>query len=153
MTTRFRVTPTFFLALLALFFALGGSAFALGQRSALPQARCAQGAIRGVLEVTGQPSKGMAGLPGDFTAGRSYFGRVFNCVGGPVLARRLSRGVYQVRFVANPGTSAVVSGMTGDPETGGAVGADIRRNADGIFTITLGDHTQLTDVPFTVVLF
>jgi hypothetical protein len=147
-----RISPAFGIALLALFFALGGSAFALGERSA-PQARCAQGAVRGILEVTGQPSKGVANLPDQFTSNRSYFGRVFNCVGGPVQARRVDRGVYQVRFVANPATAAIVSGMGGDPSTGGGVGADIGRNADGSFTVTLGDHTQLSDVPFTVVLF
>ncbi len=147
-----RVSPAMGVALVALFFALGGSAFALGERAA-PQPRCAQGAVRGILEVTGQPSKGVANLPDQFTATRSYFGRMFNCVRAPVLARRLSQGVYEVRFVANPATSALVSGMSGDPQVPGGVGADIGRNPDGSFRITLGSHGDLEDVPFTVVLF
>jgi len=146
-----RVSPALVVAGLALFLALGGSAFALGERS-VPQPRCAQGAIRGILEVTGQPGKGVANLPDQFTANRSYFGRAFNCTGTPVTARRLSRGVYQVRFIGNPATSAIVSGMAADPQTGGGVGADIGHNQDGSFTVTLGDHSDQEDVPFTVVL-
>ena len=145
-----RVSPATVIALLALFFALGGSAFAIGQRTA-PQARCAQGAVRGLVQVTGQPDKGPANMPDQFTADKSYFGRVFNC-GGAVQARRLSTGVYQVKFVGNSATAAIVSGMGGDP-TGGGVATDIGRNPDGSFTITEGSHTNEEDVPFTVVLF
>jgi len=145
-----RVRPATIIALLALFFALGGSAFAIGQRTA-PQARCAQGAVRGILQVTGQPDKGPANLPDQFTSDKSYFGRVFNC-GGAVEARRLNRGIYEVKFVGNPATVAIVSGMGGDP-TGGGVATDIGRNPDGSFTITEGSHTDEEDVPFTVVLF
>ncbi|HZT15355.1 MAG TPA: hypothetical protein VFA19_05355 [Gaiellaceae bacterium] len=151
MTKGIRVSPATGVALVALFFALGGSAFALGQRT-VPQARCAQGAVRGILEVTGQPSKGVANLPDQFTATRSYFGRVFNCVRGPVLARRVGQGVYEVRFVANPATTAIVSAMGADPQTGKGVGAAVGRNPDGSFRITLGDHDDLEDVPFVVVL-
>ena len=146
-----RVSPATIIALLALFFALGGSAFAIGQRTA-PQAKCAQGAVRGLAEITGQSSKGVANLPDQFTTDKSYFGRTFNCGGGAVQARRLSAGIYQVKFVGNSATSAIVSGMGGDP-TGGGVATDIGRNPDGSFTITEGGHTNEEDVPFTVVLF
>ena len=40
-----RPSPALFISLLALFFALGGTAFAIGQKST-PQARCQTGAIR-----------------------------------------------------------------------------------------------------------
>lgn len=142
-----RVSPATIIALLALFFALGGSAFAVGERTA-PQAKCAQGAVRGLAEITGQPSKGVANLPDQFTADKSYFGRTFNCGGGAVQARRLTDGVYDVRFVGNSATSALVSGMGAD-----GAGADISRSPDGSFHVTLGSHSAPEDVPFTIVLF
>lgn len=141
-----RLSPAMVVALVALFFALGGSAFALGTKTT-PQPRCAQGAVRGVLEVTGQPAKGVANLPDQFTSVRSYFGHVFNCNGGPVQARRLSTGVYDVRFVGNPAASAVASAMGGD-----ATAASVQRNSDGSFHVTLGGESELRDVPFTVVV-
>ena len=141
-----RLSPAPVVAVVALFFALGGSAFALGTRTA-PQPRCAQGAVRGVLEVTGQPSKGVANLPDRFTADRSYFGHVFNCTGGAVQARRLSTGVYDVKFVGNPAATAVASAMGGN-----AAAAAIQRNPDGSFHVTLGGESELEDVPFTVVV-
>jgi hypothetical protein len=149
MSNGIRIGPATALALLALFFALGGSAFALGTKVA-PQARCVQGAVRGLLEVTGQPSHGVANLPDQYTSDRSYFGRTFNCGGGAVQARRLSAGVYDVRFVGNAASSALVSGMGGD-----GAGADITRSPDGSFHVTLSGHGQPgpEDVPFTVVLF
>lgn len=142
-----RVSPATIIALLALFFALGGSAFALGQRTA-PQAKCAQGAVRGLAEITGQSSKGVANLPDQFTADKSYFGRTFNCGGGAVQARRLSTGVYQVKFVGNAATSAVGTAMGGN-----AAAVDVNRNPDGSFSVSVGFPDQLSDVPFTVVLF
>ena len=147
MRNGIRIGPTTVLALLALFFALGGSAFALGTKVA-PQPRCAQGAVRGVVEVTGQPGHGVGNLPDKYTSDRSYFGRVFNCGGGAVQARRTTAGDYDVRFVGNAAASALVSGMGGD-----GAGADVGRNPDGSFHVTLGGYDHPEDVPFTVVLF
>ena len=50
-----RITPTTVIALLALFFALGGSAVAVTE-AVRPQARCAPGAVRGFIAVNGDPS-------------------------------------------------------------------------------------------------
>ena len=61
---RLTTTPGTAIALLALFFALGGSAFAVGERIQSPsvaQQRCANGAVRGFASVTGDPSKGKPG--------------------------------------------------------------------------------------------
>ena len=58
------------IALLALFFALGGSALAVGehvQGPSVAQKRCANGSVRGIAVVTGIPSQGIANLPGNFT--------------------------------------------------------------------------------------
>ena len=71
------ITPGTVVALIALFFALGGSAYAIGERaqgSAVAQPRCANGAVRGIAVVTGSPSQGIANLPDSFTSAAGLFG-------------------------------------------------------------------------------
>lgn len=142
-----RLSPGLVVATLALFFAVGGSAFALGTKT-VPQARCAQGAVRGIVEVTGQTGHGVANIPDTYISTASYFGRKWSCSGGAVQARRLNTGVYDVKFVGNAATSALVSGQGGN-----AAGADIARSPDGSFHITLGTPDNPVDVPFTIVVF
>lgn len=43
-----RVSPALVISLVALFFALGGTAFAVGSKELSAQPRCAAGAIRGL---------------------------------------------------------------------------------------------------------
>lgn len=143
---KLRISPALVVSLVALFFALGGTAVAVTAR-AVPQARCAQGAVRGIVEVTGQPNKGVANVPDHYTSDKSYLGRVFNCGGGAVQVRRLTTGMYDVRFAGNPASSAVASGMGND-----APAAAIQRMPDGSFHLSLGTKDTLEDVPFTVVL-
>ena len=60
------VTPGTAIALVALFFALGGSAFAVGERiqsRSVAQQRCANGAVRGIATVTGIAGPGHGELP------------------------------------------------------------------------------------------
>ena len=92
---RQRVTPSFVLALTALFVALGGTAEAVVERVA-PQARCANGAVKGAVQVDADPN-----FPDNFTAARVRL--AFNCAGGGVQARRVAQGVYDVRFPLNSG--------------------------------------------------
>src|SRR5439155_391898 len=66
-------SPVLVVALLALFFALGGSAFAISQK-VKPQARCQAGAVRGIAIVTGQPNRGIGNVPDQFTTDKSFFG-------------------------------------------------------------------------------
>ena len=141
-----RLSPGLVVATLALFFAVGGSAFALGTKTA-PQARCAQGAVRGIVEVTGQSGHGVANIPDSYVSTASYFARKWSCSGGAVQVRRLSTGVYDLKFVGNAATSALVSGQ------GNAAGADVARSPDGSFHVTLGTPANPVDVPFTVVVF
>ena len=145
--SKVKVSPALVVALLALFFALGGSAFALTKKPA-PQARCAQGAVRGIAEVTGQPDKGPANIPDQFTSTASYFGRAFNCSGGGVQARRLTTGVYEVRFPGNAASTAIASAQGTD-----AAGAAVQRLPNGAFHITIGDPRQLEDEAFSIVAF
>lgn len=123
------LSPSTVLALVALFFALGGSAFAVGERlqaGTAAQQRCANGAVRGVAVVTGDPSRGMANLPDRLSGAAVLFARRFNCTGKGVQVRRTGIGVYEVRFVGNAAPTALASGLGGgyasaDPASGGVI--------------------------------
>lgn len=108
------ITPGTAIALLALFFALGGSAFAVGERvssASVAQQRCSNGAIRGIAYVTGNPTMGIANIGGTFTSAGVVFGRKFNCNGKAIQVRRVSLGVFEIRFVGNLASSAIASGV------------------------------------------
>ena len=133
MRTRRRptITPASALALVALFFALGGSAFAVGERiqpASANQQRCANGAVRGVAVVTGNPAIGIANIPDRFTSAANVFNRRFNCTGRAIEVRRTAIGVFEVRFVGNAATTALVGGLGG-----GYASADPARG--GVFTV------------------
>lgn len=138
------------IALAALFFAAGGSTLALAakKKPPAPQARCAVGSVRAIAEITGQSGHGVANLPGAYTTDASFFGQRFSCTGGAIQAERLDKGDYYVRFVGNPAATAVVSGMGNPP-----VAANVQRQADGTFHVTLGTPTQPYDAEFVIVAF
>ena len=146
---HFAPTPGTALALVALFFALGGSAFAVGQRvdSALaPQPRCANGAVRGIAAVTGNPSSGAANIPDKFTGTSSLFARKFNCTGRATQVRRIEAGVFEVRFVGISGASAVASAPNDSL-------VSVEPTAGGAFKVTIhpAGRDDRVDLPFTVV--
>jgi hypothetical protein len=147
--TRLSITPGTAIALVALFFALGGSAFAVGERMpgpAVAQQRCANGAVRGIATVTGDPSKGIANVPDQFSGAAVLFARKFNCTGRAVQVRRTEIGVYEVRFVNNAAASAVASGF-------GLFSATVEPLAPGTFRVRVQDvgRADENDGPFTVV--
>lgn len=144
--SRLRISPALVVSLLALFFALGGSAFALSNKIS-PQPRCAQGAVRGVVEVLGQADKGVANVPAEWTSSTSYLGRHFNCTGHAIQIKRSDRGTYYVKFVGNGASSGVASAWGPDPN-----GADVNRQPDGSFQVIVGSHSTPTDEPFTLVV-
>jgi len=134
------------IALLALFFALGGSAFAVTKKLA-PQPRCATGAVRAIVEVTGAPDKSAANIPDQYTSSPAQFGRRFSCGGAPMV-KRVDRGIYSVKLPANSATSAVASAWGSDP-----AGATVARQPDGSFLVSIGSHSTPTDESFTLVAF
>jgi hypothetical protein len=140
----FRPTPATLIAGAALFFALGGSAVAVSQ-AVKPQARCANGAIRGVAAVTGGGS-GVANIPDQFSANKALFARSFNCAGGAVQVRRVQAGIFEVRFVGNGAAHALA-----DP-SGHALAA-AEPVAGGAFRVSLyvAGHDDPADVAFVVV--
>lgn len=149
-TRRFSMTPGTALGVIALFFALGGSALAVGERIQSPsvaQQRCTNGAVRGVANVTGNPSQGIANIPDNFTSAGSLFARKFNCTGKAVQVRRVETGVYEVRFVGIAGASGVGS-ATGDAS------ATVEPAAGGAFKVTMhpAGRDDRVDLPFTIVV-
>lgn len=148
--SRISITPGTAIAVVALFFALGGSAFAVGERIQAPsvaQQRCTNGAVRGVATVTGVPSQGIANVPDRFTGAGNLFARRFNCTGKAVQVRRVETGVFEVRFVGISGVSAVASAFADD------VYATVRNGSGGSFIVTMhpAGRDDRVDVPFTVV--
>lgn len=147
---RHSITPGTGIALIALFFALGGSALAVGERIQSPsvaQQRCANGAVRGIATVTGIASQGMANVPDRFTAAGNLFARKFNCTGKAVQVRRVEAGVFEVRFVGVSGASAVGSAVSDDAY------ATVRNGAGGAFVVTMhpAGRDDRADLAFTLV--
>jgi hypothetical protein len=149
-TRRFAaITPGTVIALVALFFALGGTAFAVGERvqgATVAQQRCANGAVRGVAHVTGGPS-GVANIPGQFTGTGALFGRKFNCTGRAVQVRRIGIGNYEVRFVGNGAPNAVGGGVAGSQVIADWI-------APGTFRVATfpAGRASLEDLNFIIVL-
>ena len=147
---RHSITPGTGIALIALFFALGGSALAVGERIQSPsvaQQRCANGAVRGIATVTGVAGQGMANVPDRFTAAGNLFARKFNCTGKAVQVRRAEAGVFEVRFVGVSGASAVGSAVSDDAY------ATVRNGAGGAFVVTMhpAGRDDRADLAFTLV--
>ncbi len=138
-----RVSPTTAIAVIALFFALGGSAVAVTE-AVRPQARCQPGAVRGFIAVNGDPTKGIANLPDQFTSAKPAIGARFNCAGAAPQARRVNAGVYEVRF---PGNAAQVATASASAET------TIAPVGGGVFRINLWvpGRQDAIDTPFQVV--
>jgi hypothetical protein len=144
--TRVSLTPGAAVALVALFFALGGSAFAVGERTsdaaAGAQRACSQGNVRGVAHVTGA-----ANVPAAFTGANAMFSRRFNCTGRAVQVRRLGIGSYEVRFVGNPAPTAIGNGGSG-------VQASAERVGPGLYRVSVypSGRADPADFPFVILL-
>ena len=140
-----RITPTTVIALLALFFALGGSAVAVTE-AVRPQARCAPGAVRGFIAVNGDPTKGIANIGDQYTSARPAVGVRFNCAGAAPQERRVNTGVYEVRFPGNGAQVALASA--------GAAETTFAALGGGVFRVSLWvpGRQDAVDTPFQVVI-
>ncbi|HEY3962063.1 MAG TPA: hypothetical protein VGL84_06010 [Gaiellaceae bacterium] len=151
--SRFRITPALGVAVVALFFAVGGSAFAFASKTA-PQIHCGVGSVRGVATVVGLPKKGVGNIADTFSSNAQLFSQRFNCGGGAISVLRLDTGVYQVLFAKNPAATAVASATSDD-----GASASVSRQTNGSFQVTIWGHETKTNAPvpedadFTVVLF
>jgi hypothetical protein len=132
-------SPALVVALTALFFALGGSAFALGQR-ALARG-CGAGNVRGTVHLHAAQS-----FPDRYTS-RGTTGR-YSCSGRGVQAKRVDVGVYDVRFPGNPGSVAVATPVASVPLT-----LTWTRQGDGAFRVfvrNLGGGSVEADFALTL---
>jgi hypothetical protein len=154
---RFRPSPALFISLTALFFALGGTAFAVGEKVA-PQARCQTGAVRGIAVVNaGQAGLDLSGLSNTYNDNPSFFGYRWSCASGDISIRKpYGFNGIEIQFSGNPAQVAVLqSNNLGIPNAG-----SVQRGSDGGFYITMGgSNTGVAgpwevqwNVPFTIVL-
>ena len=111
-----RLSPALVLSAVALFFAIGGSAFAVGQRVGVAQPKCANGAVKGFAYVTGDPRIGIQNIPDAFTSNARLFSSRFDCAGAAVQVRR-DRDSFVIRFNGIVGRTALVSGIGSNPQT------------------------------------
>ena len=116
-------SPALVLALAALFFALGGSALAVGRGGRAALARCSAGTVRGTAHVDASQA-----FPDRYT--RRGVSGAYNCARRGVQAKRVDVGVYDVRFPGNPGSVAVATPTASQPLT-----IVWSRQADGAFRV------------------
>lgn len=145
---RLTITPGTAIGIIALFFALGGSAFAVGERiqgASVAQQRCTNGAVRGIAVVTGNPAAGMANFSDAFTS--VGISRKFNCTRRAVQAKRVEVGVFDVRFVG-------ISGASGVGSAAGDIYATVQALPDGVFRVTMhpAGRDDRIDVAFTLIV-
>ena len=143
------IRPGTAIAVLALFFALGGSALAVGERvqgASATQRRCSEGAVRGVAMVTGS-SAGVGSVPSAFTTAKALFARRFNCSGKPIQVRRTSIGVFEVRFVGNAAGTGLANGF-------GDAYAVVDLLPGGVFRVSVhpAGRDDPADQPFVIVV-
>ena len=151
MPRKLRPSPALVVAAVALFFAVGGSAFAVVGRTEAAQPRCSPGAVRGIAYVTGNPLKGIANMPDSFSSASNLFGYRWNCSGGAISVRKNGNG-FDVKFGNNAATVGLGTAVVSD---GGAVA--VMRNPDGSFHVApAGDVPNANfryrnDMPFVIV--
>jgi hypothetical protein len=153
-----RLSPAMIVSLLALFFALGGSAFAVGSNALSAQPRCAAGAVRGIALVTGAKTDISSLSSSTYTSASSLFGYRWSCTGGAILVRKAAGvlGGVDVKFAGNPSTVAIVSSAA----SGTANGGSVSRQPDGSFRVVMGGSGVTApgqwqpqwNVPFVIVL-
>lgn len=110
-----RPSPALVLSATALFFAIGGSAFAVGEKVGAAQPRCTNGAVKGFAYVTGDPTIGIQNMPDTFTGNARLFSARFDCAAAAVLVRR-DRDTFVIKFNGITGRTALVSGIGSNPQ-------------------------------------
>ena len=125
-----RPSPALVISALALFFAVGGSAFAVGERLGVAQQRCVNGAVKGFAYVTGDPAVGIQNMSETYSSNPRLFSARFDCAGAAIQVRRVG-DAFQIKFNGIAGRSALVSGVGANPET-----KTVTAHPDGSYRIT-----------------
>jgi hypothetical protein len=138
-----RITPSMVVAALALFAALGGSAFAVGSRTA--KLGCTNGAAKAYVTVDVEHLTGS--FPTSYSSDAKWFSRRYSC-NGRAAEIRGDKNFFYVRF---PGLApgAPISGSL--TSTGGYTAISIQ--SDGSYKIGTWDSTgNPTARGFTLVI-
>jgi hypothetical protein len=109
-----RITPSLVIALLALFFAIGGSAPAV-DRAARPVLRCGNGSIKAYASIDLDRFAGA--FPTQFSSSPKLFATRWVCNGATVSARNAGPGIYEVRFPGITSRMVVVSSLSPYPSS------------------------------------
>ncbi|HEY8030759.1 MAG TPA: hypothetical protein VIE38_14795 [Gaiellaceae bacterium] len=150
-------SPALIVSFVALFFALGGSAYAIGSKAFSAQPRCATGAVRGIALITGAKTDISSLSSSNYTSAPSLFGYRWSCSGGAILVRKAAGvlGGVDVKFSGNPSSIAIVSSAASGTPYGGSVS----RQPDGSFRVVIGGAVGTPgqfeaqwNVPFVIVL-
>ena len=141
------ISPSTAISLVALFFALGGSAFAVGHGSSAAQPRCATGAVRGIATVTGEPSAGIANVGDQFTSRKALFSRRFNCTGGARPGATHGSGCLRGAFRRERRPRRLAASV-------GDAYADVEPVGGGVFRVSIhpAGRDDLSDRTFTIVV-
>jgi hypothetical protein len=138
--SRFGVSPSFAVAVLALFFAVGGTATAF--KGATPKNRCPAGSVKAIAIVTGNPAEGIENLPPAFSGAANLFSYRWSCSGAPatIQIRKSTRETgapgyrgFDIRFTGNPG-KVVLANAAGDTPIAASAGPV----AEGFFHVSTG---------------
>jgi hypothetical protein len=138
-----RVTPSMVVAVVALFAALGGSAFAVGNRSA--KLGCTAGAAKAYITVDVEHFVGS--FPQSFSSSPKLFARRYSCNGRAPEARGTPNGI-EIRF---PGLAAGAPVVGTLASTGGFASVSITN--EGVYRIqTFDPGGNPTSRGFTLVI-
>jgi len=141
-----RLSPAMAVALLALFVALGGSAFAVG-KAVKPVVRCGNGSVKGYAAVNLDSFVGA--FPTQYASGANLFDARYDCAGGSPQVRKVDGGAYDVRFPGVTPKTAAVSAYGAHPGW-----AYWSHESDGSIRVTVvspsGDRS---DFGFSVTVF
>jgi hypothetical protein len=138
---------------LAAFFVLEGTALAHGTRAArstAAAAACAAGGAKAVVAVVADQNRGFMK---SYSTDPSFFTHRWACKAHAVFqARRVDRGIYDVRVTGTAGSVALVTPI------GDAIKVGTTKLADGGIEVKLvgvdpGDHDTAVDESFTIVFF
>lgn len=155
-----RPSPALVISAIALFFAVGGSAFAVGQRAGAVS-RCAAGSVKGFAVVKGDPKQGIVNLPETYSSAAALFGPRYNCSGAAVEVHKLIGTTgYSVRFKGvkvSAATASVIGTVPGAASTNllpdGSVQVITAGNQPSPPQGTNGEFNRRVDMAFVVVAY
>ena len=115
---------------------------------------CKRGSAQAFVAIQPDPNYLVGTIPSVFNSNPAYFVRRYNCEGRSAFVRRVSLGIYDVRFPGLNPRAVIATAMSDE-----GVSASAFPLADGIVRIALrgpivgNDVMSRRDVPFSVVVY